>query len=138
MYQTGAWNEPFLHFPAGRRLALVHNLNGTPRVIRTYLAFSECPYPVDATKPGVVAESAGNQVILEGIQSDTIRVRNDTCADLYLRLVATHPDGENEPEAGAGGDGAIDASLETASAQPGGAGAGGSAEEYNPCLDPAR
>lgn len=89
LYETNAWDESFVDFPAGRRLALRHGLAGVPDVIRSYVAFKADPFPEDETKPGFVAESAGNQVLIERVDDQVIRVRNDTCEHFYLRLVAS-------------------------------------------------
>src|SRR5690349_15421376 len=58
-YATNAWDEAFVDFPAGRRLALHHGLADVPVEIRSYVAFKADPFPDDETKPGFVAESAG-------------------------------------------------------------------------------
>jgi hypothetical protein len=93
-YETNAWSASFLNFPAGRRIALVHGLRERPIELRSYLAFESHPLPENGD--GFVAESAGNQVLIEGVDDETVRVRNDTCQHFYLRLVAstdTSPDG---------------------------------------------
>jgi hypothetical protein len=98
-YETNAWNEKFVDFPAGRRLALVHGLARTPIEVRSYLAFSAKALPEDAR--GVVAESAGNQVLIQRVNEESVDVRNDTCEHFYLRLVAsTVPDPEGSGGAG--------------------------------------
>ena len=89
LYETNAWDESFVDFPAGRRLALHHGLESVPVEIRSYVAFKAEPVPDDETKPGFVAESAGNQVLIERVDDEVIRVRNDTCEHFYLRLVAS-------------------------------------------------
>jgi hypothetical protein len=86
-YETNAWDEYFVDFPAGRRWALVHGLSETPIELRSYLAFKKDPLPKGGK--GFVAESAGNQVLIEGVDEDSIRVRNDTCEHFWLRLVAS-------------------------------------------------
>lgn len=99
-YETNAWNEKFVDFPAGRRLALVHGLREMPITLTSYLAFKENPLPENGR--GFVSESAGNQVLIEGVDDESIRVRNDTCEDFWLRLAASTvpaPDGSG----GAGG-----------------------------------
>jgi hypothetical protein len=125
VYETNAWDEPFVDFPAGRRVALRHRLGEIPVVIRSYLAFDDNPFPDDETKPGFVAESAGNQVLIERVDDEFIRVRNDTCEQFFLRLVAT-----SDPELGAAAGGAAGASAADDTAGSGGepgdaAGAGG-------------
>jgi hypothetical protein len=86
-YETNAWDGSFVDFPAGRRLALVHGLRETPIDLTSYLAFKGDALPPDGK--GFVSESAGNQVLIEGVDEEVIRVRNDTCEDFFLRLVAS-------------------------------------------------
>ena len=98
-YESNAWDEGFVDFPAGRRWALVHGLRETPIELKSYLAFKAHPFPKGGH--GFVAESAGNQVLIEGIDEESIRIRNDTCEHFYVRIVASAlpiPDG-------AGGEG---------------------------------
>jgi hypothetical protein len=86
-YETNAWDGSFVDFPAGRRLALVHGLRETPIDLTSYLAFKARALPKGGK--GFVSESAGNQVLIEGVDEEVIRVRNDTCEDFFLRLVAS-------------------------------------------------
>lgn len=92
VYETNGWDEEFVHFPAGRRVALRHGLATVPVEIRSYLAFKACPFPADENEPGFVAESAGNQVLIERVDDEVVRVRNDTCEEFWLRLVASTAD----------------------------------------------
>jgi hypothetical protein len=55
-------------------LALVHG-PGRHRSSWSYLAFKSKP----RRRTTVHAESAGNQVLIEGVDAESIRVRNDTC-----------------------------------------------------------
>lgn len=98
LYETNAWDEPFVHFPAGRRVALYHGLADVPVEIRSYLAFKACPFPADENEPGFVAESAGNQVLIERVDREVVRVRNDTCEEFWLRLVASTADADPSGE----------------------------------------
>jgi hypothetical protein len=97
-YETNGWKDAFVNFPAGRRLALVHGLRDVPIELRSYLAFDAHPFPKSGE--GFVAESAGNQVLIEDVTDEFIRVRNDTCENFYLRMVASTAPGD-----GAGGAG---------------------------------
>ena len=87
VYETNDWKASFVNFPAGRRLALVHGLREMPIELRSYLAFKEHPFPESGE--GFVAESAGNQVLIEDVNDEFIRVRNDTCEHFFLRIVAS-------------------------------------------------
>lgn len=99
-YETNAWDLPFVDFPAGRRWALVHGLRETPIEIKSYLGFKSKPLPKGGK--GFAAESAGNQVLIEGVDEESIRVRNDTCEHFWLRLVASAVPSE-DGSGGAGG-----------------------------------
>jgi len=82
-YQTGGFNDPYLAIPPGRRWDIEHGLRQEPRLIQSYLAFSERPLANDQN----TAESAGNQLVIEEVTDEFVRVRNDTCEDFWLRLV---------------------------------------------------
>ena len=108
-YQTGPIQGPYLHFPSGRIFELEHDLLAAPDDFSSLLAFDENAL-LDPDSDNV-AESAGNQVVLEcadGPRQDAtgavvkgiIRVRNDTCADFYLRVTAeVNGEGLSSPEA---------------------------------------
>lgn len=101
IYETNDWNEAFVKFPAGRRLSIEHGLGIEPEIF-TWLAFDELPFEVKRS----AAESAGNMVIILKNEDGMIVVRNDTCQDFWLRLVAISP-GDFGDGAGQGGsDGA--------------------------------
>lgn len=88
-YQTNRFDEEYLHFPSGRTFDLIHGLATTPYLIQSYVAFDPNPLArSDEDNTNNTAESAGNQVVIEASTPERIRVRNDTCAELYLRVVA--------------------------------------------------
>jgi hypothetical protein len=116
-YETNALDEPFLHFPSGRSYELVHGLGAAPSEFHAYLAFAECPLsrsvrnaggsprcePVDEDSGGGgFAEGAGNEAIFEVRGADTLIVKNDTCAEFYLRVIANTRLETTTPEADAG------------------------------------
>lgn len=80
-----------LHFPQGRTYDLVHGLGYTPTDVNIFLSFrerlTESGDKDDKTEPNNVAQSAGNQAVIELWNDEVIRVRNDTCAEFYLRAV---------------------------------------------------
>lgn len=103
-YETNALDEPFLHFPAGRSYEIVHGLRERPTAFHAYLAFGECPLSASVRNPGGspscepvgaesggggFAEGSGNEAMFEVRDDETLIVRNDTCAEFYLRVVAT-------------------------------------------------
>jgi hypothetical protein len=99
-YETSGWAERFVRFPPGRRLVIHHGL-GAPPSVQAYLSFSERGL-ADGNN---AAESAGNQLVIESVDDQIVKVRNDSCAEFYLRLVATLPgpaplDASADPAAG--------------------------------------
>lgn len=98
VYETSGWDGPFLHFPPGRRYVLLHGLGQTPADVAVYLSFSSRGLDPDAGTN--MAPSAGNQAVIESVTASEIRVRNDSCAEFYLRVVASSPTGDAGTEAG--------------------------------------
>ncbi len=93
VYQTSPPDGLWLHFPAGRRFRFQHGLGVVPEV-SAYVAMNERPMPSGARPPesvGNVSEAAGNEVIIERQDANVVQVRNDTCAEYYLRVVARRP-----------------------------------------------
>ncbi len=87
LYESTAWNGTFLDFPPGRTYNFEHGLGEVPTSYNVYLAFHPEPLP-DGEKGAGVSESAGNQAVVEIINDEIIQVRNDTCADFFVRVVA--------------------------------------------------
>jgi hypothetical protein len=107
-YMTGSFEDRFLRFPGGRTYRLEHQLGRSPARLTTYVSFSECPLQEGddcscSSCGGGFSESAGNQAIIEDVNDEFILVRNDTCAEFYLRIEATSGDYdlESAPDAGA-------------------------------------
>lgn len=97
-YQTSNVDGPFLYFPPGRSYRLEHGLSEVPVDFDVDLSFDE--YPL--TGGGGFAESAGNQVIFEAVTDTYIEVRNDTCAEFFIRVIARVAPFEAAPSADAG------------------------------------
>jgi hypothetical protein len=102
-YQTNPFDEPFLDFPAKRTYDLVHGLRGAPTLYQAYVAFEPDPY----TTSGSAAIASGNEVLFRIVDSEIVRVENDTCQHFYLRVVASlaEDDAADAGDAGAQGDG---------------------------------
>jgi hypothetical protein len=92
-YESSSWDGPWLDFPGGRRYVLAHHLGRVPSSVTTYLSFKEYPGPFgDAdAQPGNVSQGAGNASLIELVDAQNIMVRNDTCSDYHLRVVAQAP-----------------------------------------------
>jgi hypothetical protein len=89
-YQSSSWQGPWLHFPGGRRYLLAHHLGQVPASVTVYLSFKEYPGPDGNPDdgPGNASQAAGNETVIEQVDAENIQVRNDTCSDFYLRVVA--------------------------------------------------
>ena len=103
-YETSLPFGEYLHFPAGRRFDLMHGLGVAPSNISAFLSFERNPGGesdddnADEDNTGNFAAAAGNQVVVECIDEERVRVRNDTCAESYLRVVL-EADGDSSPPA---------------------------------------
>lgn len=111
IYQSSAVDAEMLHFPQGRTYDLYHGLKSRPVTVDVFLSFRESldpdGDPEDKTEPNNLSPSAGNSAVIEVWDEEIIRIRNDTCAEFYLRVVAlADPDAETETpgEAGAPSD----------------------------------
>jgi hypothetical protein len=84
VYESSPIDGQYLHFPGGRRYELRHGLGTTPQLISIFVAFEEFPL-----KENNISPAAGNQAVIEVVDSEIVQVRNDTCDDLYVRVVAS-------------------------------------------------
>ena len=97
-YETAGVYEPMLAFPSGRRYDIVHGLGQVPATVNSYVSFSPQLDPESEDEGSLslnnIAESAGNQVVIERWDDEIVRIRNDTCIqEFYVRLVLTAPAG---------------------------------------------
>jgi hypothetical protein len=89
-YESSSWPGPWLHFPGGRTYLLVHHLGQTPASVSVYLSFKESPGPGNnPDEPGNASQAAGNETVIERVDANNIQVKNDTCSEFFLRVVAT-------------------------------------------------
>jgi hypothetical protein len=89
VYETAPPAGPYLVFPPGRTYRLVHDLGGEPRIALAWLAFEA--RPLDGEPASGTIAAAGDQVTFEALTDDHVDVRNDTCSDVFLRVVASEP-----------------------------------------------
>ena len=85
-YQSSELYGIWLDYPAGRRYQLLHALPEAPTDISVYLAFQEDP--LHEGRPGNIAPASGNAALIEAVSEKMIQVRNDTCSDFHVRVVA--------------------------------------------------
>ena len=102
-YESSELYGTWLHYPAGRRYRLSHSLPNPPDEILIYLAFTDRPLRPDA--PGNISPSAGNAALIEAVEDDAIQIRNDTCSEYFVRVVAVAQGDSDDPGGGAGGSG---------------------------------
>lgn len=84
IYTSSEWNGPWAHFPAGRTIDFKHALGVMPQFVSTYVSFKEAGIRGDDS----ASENAGNQGLIRCVDTQTIRIYNDTCAEFYIRVVA--------------------------------------------------
>lgn len=114
-YMSSPWTGRLLMFQGGKRYNLHHKLGCAPRSIQMYESFNEL-----GLSAGTVAPCAGNMCLLQRVDQTGILVKNDTCSDFFLLVVASTPDCSLNLDAGddvdasseAGDDAAADAALD--------------------------
>ena len=84
VYTTSGWDGELLYFPGGMRYSLVHKLPARPRWVTSYLSFDEHG-TIDG---GVLAQATGNQVVIQGVDDDAVRIANDSCVDYWIMVTA--------------------------------------------------
>jgi hypothetical protein len=97
-YESDSWDGPYLKFPPQRTYDFHHGLGRRPYAVLSYVGFSESPL---RDGNGNISEAAGNEVIIEWVDEQVVRVRNDTCETFYLRLVALAGDQADTASGGA-------------------------------------
>lgn len=79
VYQTSTEGETYLRFPAARNFHLVHGLRDAPVAYDVWVSFNQLGRPE--------SKAAGDQAWVY-VEKDYIGIRNKTCADVFLRVVA--------------------------------------------------
>ncbi|HVY30072.1 MAG TPA: hypothetical protein VHB79_26125 [Polyangiaceae bacterium] len=76
-------------FPAKTKLRFRHELGVTPLFVKIYLSFDPIGTGTKKDPGGSNAESAGNQALIDCKDAHVIEVRNDTCQDFFIEVVAS-------------------------------------------------
>jgi hypothetical protein len=105
VYQSSSWHAGLLPFPGGKRYDLVHGLGFEPMQVQVWLSFSANGTGADA-ETDTAAPSAGNSGEIQLVNDEVIRIKNDSCADFWVRVTAS---GDPRP---AGSAGSPDASAD--------------------------
>jgi hypothetical protein len=80
-YVSSDWTAGLLHFPGGKRYELAHHLGFTPAEIAIYVSFAERDTPV--------TPCSGNTCVIQIVNADAITIKNDTCSEFWVRVVAS-------------------------------------------------
>ena len=81
VYESSAWGEARVAFPAKTCMRFDHDLGTTPEIVTSYVSFERTGSDV--------TENAGNQGRIKCVDSEQIVIKNDTCEDgFYIRVVA--------------------------------------------------
>lgn len=100
-YESAPWEGAYLKFPPQKRYDFMHGLGDTPDLIQVYVGFTKTPLGDDGQ--GNISLAVGNEAIIEEVNDEYVRVRNDTCETFYVRLVAGITRDADPSQAGAGG-----------------------------------
>jgi hypothetical protein len=87
VYESSLLKSGLLPFPGGKQYQLVHHLGFTPAIYQVFLAFSP-----DGER---VAPCAGNECVIRCVDDEIIWLKNDTCAEFWVRVVAADRSSES-------------------------------------------
>jgi len=88
VYESSSWRRDLLPFPGGKQYKLEHRLGFTPASVDIYIAF--------AHESGLVSLCAGNSCLVCA-DSQFVWIKNDTCANFFVRVVASERSFKDEP-----------------------------------------
>lgn len=84
-YTSAAADGELLQFDGGARFALQHGLGAAPAWVEIWLSFDRYGTSADG---GKIAQAAGNQAVITGLDGDAIHIANDSCAPYYVMVTA--------------------------------------------------
>jgi len=85
-YMSSDWTGPFLPFDGGQRYALEHGLESTPRWLECWVSFGS-----GGVGDGSMAPAAGNMCVVQEVNEEVIVIKNDTCSNMYVLVLAGAP-----------------------------------------------
>jgi len=96
-FQTSGPEGPLLPFEGATMLRIRHGLGIKPDLVQVTLSFTE--RPMEAYKGGS-SQAAGNQAIVLRQDAEEVAVKNDSCANYFVRVVvlAPAPDDAGAPD----------------------------------------
>lgn len=108
VFMTAPWDGEYVLFEGGAWFEVEHGLGCRPASIQAYLAFDRFPHGVvenSLIENESVALANGNQAEIKLVTDETFVILNGSCADYYLRVVASGCEPDFEGDGGAGGVG---------------------------------
>lgn len=97
-YESVGWSGPIDAFPAKSAVVFEHDLGFTPADVSIFLSFK--PGGTNDAEGGSVALTAGNQSLIDCVDSNVIIVRNDTCEEsFYIRVFASGVSSDDRKDA---------------------------------------
>lgn len=95
-YSSGPVAGPGVPFGPGERVEFHHGLGAPPTVQLAYLAFTSCSTDQECAEGEPSGTgftlSSGDATVFEDVNAQTVVVRNNTCADFFLRVELRDPE----------------------------------------------
>jgi hypothetical protein len=79
VYESSPWGS-YVHYPGGSHYEFVHHLGRVPTDVLVYLAFDQ--------SSASAAPCAGNSCVITRTDDIAVGVKNDTCSEFWVRVVA--------------------------------------------------
>jgi hypothetical protein len=80
VYESSPWKSGLLPFPGGKQYQLEHRLGFTPSTVQILLSFSSGGDDL------TLSPCAGNSCLVRCVDDEIIWIKNDTCADFWVRV----------------------------------------------------
>ncbi len=78
VYESSPWKSGLLPYPGGKQYQLEHHLGFTPSIVQVLLAFSP--------EKEELSLCAGNSCLVRCVDDEMIWIKNDTCAEFWVRV----------------------------------------------------
>jgi hypothetical protein len=110
-YYSSSAHGDLLHFPGGKRYDIVHHLGFEPIQVQLYWSFDGAGIgTVEQTRDkSTLTPASGNSALIQLKNDQFIRVKNDSCVEYWLLVVASGNPGVMDA---ATGDAEVDAAAE--------------------------
>jgi hypothetical protein len=90
VYFSSSSHGTLLSFPGGKRYDLYHHLGFEPIQVQMYWSFASVGIgTTDQSDSGSLSPAAGNSALIQLKNDQYIRVKNDSCVDYWLLVVAS-------------------------------------------------